>query len=39
MFYLDVNIPPDKRVFDRVIETLKERTGDFHFLGSYNAAL
>jgi 3-deoxy-7-phosphoheptulonate synthase len=39
MFYLDVNIPPDKQVFDTAIETLKERTGDFHFLGSYNAAL
>jgi 3-deoxy-7-phosphoheptulonate synthase len=39
MFYLDLGIPPDKDVFDRAIEALKERTEDFHFLGSYKAAL
>jgi 3-deoxy-7-phosphoheptulonate synthase len=39
MFYLDVSIPPDKDVFDGAIGALKKRTGDFHFLGSYRAAL
>jgi 3-deoxy-7-phosphoheptulonate synthase len=39
MFYLDVSIPPDKSAFEAAIETLKKRTEDFHFLGSYQAAL
>jgi 3-deoxy-7-phosphoheptulonate synthase len=39
MFYLDLNIPQDKGGFETAIEILKKRTGDFHFLGSYRAAL
>jgi 3-deoxy-7-phosphoheptulonate synthase len=39
MFYLDLSIPPDKSVFEGVVEALKKRTEDFHFLGSYQAAL
>jgi 3-deoxy-7-phosphoheptulonate synthase len=39
IFYLDVNIPPDYEVFKAAIAALKKRTGDFHFLGSYRAAL
>jgi 3-deoxy-7-phosphoheptulonate synthase len=38
MFYLDVSIPPEPGVFERAIETLKNKTEDFHFLGSYRAA-
>jgi prephenate dehydratase len=38
MFYLDVSIPQDKSVFDGAIDTLKKRTEDFYFLGSYRAA-
>jgi 3-deoxy-7-phosphoheptulonate synthase len=39
MFYLDVGIPPDRGVFEAAIRDLKKRTEDFHFLGSYRAAL
>jgi 3-deoxy-7-phosphoheptulonate synthase len=39
MFYLDLNIPADRGSFNAAIEDLKKRTEDFHFLGSYKAAL
>jgi 3-deoxy-7-phosphoheptulonate synthase len=39
MFYLDVSIPPDRGAFDAAIKNLKKQTGEFHFLGSYRAAL
>jgi 3-deoxy-7-phosphoheptulonate synthase len=39
MFYLDVNIPPEQGIFEGAIKTLKNKTEDFHFLGSYRAAL
>lgn len=38
MFYLDLGIPPDQGLFSSVIEELKTKTEDFHFLGSYKAA-
>jgi 3-deoxy-7-phosphoheptulonate synthase len=39
MFYLDVSIPPEQGVFETAIKTLQNKTEDFHFLGSYRAAL
>jgi 3-deoxy-7-phosphoheptulonate synthase len=39
LFYVDVNIPKTEEVFDAVIEALKNKTEDFHFLGSYRASL
>ncbi|MDR2257582.1 MAG: prephenate dehydratase [Treponema sp.] len=39
MFYLDVNVPPDQGAFEAALHALKKRTEDFHFLGSYRAAL
>jgi 3-deoxy-7-phosphoheptulonate synthase len=39
MFYLDVSIPPDLDVFEAAIKTLKKRTEDFYFLGSYRAVV
>jgi 3-deoxy-7-phosphoheptulonate synthase len=39
MFYLDLNIPPDRDSFNAAIGGLKKRTEDFYFLGSYKAAL
>lgn len=39
MFYLDVSVPSDRSVFEAAIGALKKRTEDFHFLGSYRAAV
>jgi 3-deoxy-7-phosphoheptulonate synthase len=39
LFYVDVSIPQTEGVFDTVIEELKTKTEDFHFLGSYRASL
>jgi 3-deoxy-7-phosphoheptulonate synthase len=39
LFYVDVNIPGTGGVFDTVIEELKTKTEDFHFLGAYRGLL
>jgi 3-deoxy-7-phosphoheptulonate synthase len=39
LFYVDVSVPPEEGVFDQVIEELKTKTRDFHFLGVYRASL
>jgi len=39
LFYVDVSIPDSAAVFDEAIEELKKKTKDFHFLGSYRAAV
>ncbi|MDR1099202.1 MAG: 3-deoxy-7-phosphoheptulonate synthase [Treponema sp.] len=39
LFYVDVSIPPEEGIFDQVIEDLKTKTRDFHFLGTYRASL
>jgi 3-deoxy-7-phosphoheptulonate synthase len=39
LFYVDVNIPESEAVFDAVIAELKTKTRDFHFLGTYRAAV
>jgi 3-deoxy-7-phosphoheptulonate synthase len=39
LFYVDVSIPPEEKVFDEVIGELKTKTRDFHFLGSCRASL
>jgi 3-deoxy-7-phosphoheptulonate synthase len=39
LFYVDVSIPDSTAVFDEAIEELKKKTKDFHFLGSYRAAV
>jgi 3-deoxy-7-phosphoheptulonate synthase len=39
LFYADVSIPDSPEVFDAAIGELKTRTRDFHFLGSYRAAM
>jgi 3-deoxy-7-phosphoheptulonate synthase len=39
LFYVDVNIPPEEKVFHEIIDELKVKTRDFHFLGTYRASL
>ncbi len=39
LFYADVSIPDSEESFDSVIEELKAKAKDFHFLGSYRASL
>ena len=39
LFYVDVNIPQRGGLFDQVVEELKAKTEDFHFLGTYRASL
>jgi 3-deoxy-7-phosphoheptulonate synthase len=39
LFYVDVSIPESGEAFDTVLEELKTRTRDFHFLGAYRAAM
>jgi 3-deoxy-7-phosphoheptulonate synthase len=38
LFYIDVSLPKTTEIFDAVIEELKAKTKDFHFLGTYRAA-
>jgi 3-deoxy-7-phosphoheptulonate synthase len=38
-FYVDVTLPPMEETFDVVVQELKTKTDDFHFLGSYRASL
>jgi 3-deoxy-7-phosphoheptulonate synthase len=38
-FYVDVTLPPTEETFDAVVQELKTKTKDFHFLGSYRASL
>jgi 3-deoxy-7-phosphoheptulonate synthase len=39
LFYVDVSIPQTDGVFELVMEELKTKTEDFHFLGDYRASL
>jgi 3-deoxy-7-phosphoheptulonate synthase len=39
LFYVDVTIPESSAIFDESIEELKKKTKDFHFLGTYRAAV
>jgi 3-deoxy-7-phosphoheptulonate synthase len=39
MFYVDVNIPQTDGLFEQVINELKAKTENFHFLGTYRASL
>jgi 3-deoxy-7-phosphoheptulonate synthase len=39
LFYVDVTIPESAAVFDEAVEELKKKTKDFHFLGTYRAAV
>jgi 3-deoxy-7-phosphoheptulonate synthase len=39
LFYVDVTIPESSAVFDEAIEELRKKTKDFHFLGTYRAAV
>ncbi|MDR2617600.1 MAG: 3-deoxy-7-phosphoheptulonate synthase [Treponema sp.] len=39
LFYADVSIPESEGAFGTVLEELKTRTRDFHFLGAYRAAM
>ena len=39
LFYADVSIPETAGVFEEAIAELKTRTRDFHFLGTYRAAV
>jgi 3-deoxy-7-phosphoheptulonate synthase len=39
LFYVDVSIPPEEKVFHEVIGELKTKTRDFHLLGTYRASL
>jgi 3-deoxy-7-phosphoheptulonate synthase len=39
MFYVDVSIPQTEELFDGVIEELRHKTENFHFLGTYRASL
>ncbi|MDR2419361.1 MAG: 3-deoxy-7-phosphoheptulonate synthase [Treponema sp.] len=39
LFYVDVNIPEASNVFNTVVDELKSKTEDFHFLGAYRASL
>ncbi|MDR2863992.1 MAG: 3-deoxy-7-phosphoheptulonate synthase [Spirochaetaceae bacterium] len=36
LFYVDVTIPPDQKVFERACKELKSKSEKFHFLGSYH---
>jgi 3-deoxy-7-phosphoheptulonate synthase len=36
-FYADVSIPPEKGVFDRIMDQLRAQTEDFCFLGVYRS--
>jgi 3-deoxy-7-phosphoheptulonate synthase len=38
LFYVDLNLPQTAEDFSAVLEELKAKTGDFHFLGVYRAA-
>jgi 3-deoxy-7-phosphoheptulonate synthase len=38
-FYVDVVLPPTEETFDAVMQELKAKTENFHFLGSYRASL
>jgi 3-deoxy-7-phosphoheptulonate synthase len=39
LFYVDVSLPKEAGIFDTVVEELKTKTKDFHFLGTYRASL
>ncbi|MDR1288283.1 MAG: 3-deoxy-7-phosphoheptulonate synthase [Treponema sp.] len=39
LFYADVSIPGTGTAFDEVIEALRAKTRDFHFLGAYRGSL
>jgi 3-deoxy-7-phosphoheptulonate synthase len=39
LFYVDVSLPETEGEFDAVLEELKTKTEDFHFLGVYRGAL
>ncbi|MDR2070488.1 MAG: 3-deoxy-7-phosphoheptulonate synthase [Treponema sp.] len=39
LFYVDVSLPKADGEFDFVLEELKTKTEDFHFLGAYRGAL
>ena len=39
LFYADLSIPPEEKVFHEIIGELKTKTKDFHFLGTYRASL
>lgn len=39
MFYVDISIPEEERIFDLAMEELKTKTEDFRFLGAYRASL
>jgi 3-deoxy-7-phosphoheptulonate synthase len=39
LFYVDLSLPETDEDFASVLETLKAKTEDFHFLGAYRAAL
>jgi 3-deoxy-7-phosphoheptulonate synthase len=39
LFYVDVTIPDSAAVFDEAVAELKKKTKDFHFLGTYRAAV
>ncbi len=39
MFYVDISIPEEERIFDLAMEELKMKTEDFRFLGAYRASL
>jgi 3-deoxy-7-phosphoheptulonate synthase len=39
LFYADVSIPESEDAFGTVLEELRARTRDFHFLGAYRAAV
>jgi 3-deoxy-7-phosphoheptulonate synthase len=38
LFYLDVNIPGERGIFDAAIRALQKKAEKFYFLGSYRAA-
>lgn len=39
MFYVDITIPEEEKVFDLAMDELKTKTEDFRFLGAYRASL
>lgn len=39
MFYVDITIPEEEKVFDLAMDELKAKTEDFRFLGAYRASL
>ncbi|MDR0645206.1 MAG: 3-deoxy-7-phosphoheptulonate synthase [Treponema sp.] len=39
LFYVDVSLPKDADIFDTVVGELKAKAKDFHFLGTYRAAI